>query len=195
MNAVGPAAALVVMARELNVPLPIALGLSLLLFGGLYLVLNPRTETEEGRRQLRAEARAQLDACRVAVARLRGLAAETDRVRVGERVGRICDRAEPVIATLAGRDLSLASATQLAGVFEVAARTLDTYVRVAGEAGSRMPQELRTIVEAVEAEGRLFDQLESELNEWAASVVRDDLVEIEAAIRTLERTLKIQGLS
>ena len=195
VSTVGPAVALAVMVAGPGVSVPVALALSGLLFAGLYLVLNPRTEADEGRLQLRAEAHARLEACQRAVARLRALALAARRAPVGERVLRICERVERVIGVLAGRELSLASATQLAAVFDVAARTFDTYVHMAHEGCAPLSGELRTVVEAVEGEGRLFDQLDAELAEWGARVLRDDLVEIEAAIRTLERTLTIEGLS
>jgi hypothetical protein len=201
VNYLLPAAALVFTALVLDIPVPIGLGLSLLVYAGLYLILNRRTETEEGRFELRVDAEAKLEGCRAAVARLRALAAETDRAQVAERVSRICGRAEHIIATLARRDLSLASATRLASVFEIAARTLDTYVHLVRDthlvrdARPSLPQELRTVVDAVERAGHLFDQLESELDQCASTVVRDELVEIDAAIRTLERTLQIEGLA
>lgn len=195
LNYLLPAAALVFTTLVLDVPLPIALGLSLLVYAALYLILNRRTETDEDRFELRADAAARLEGCRAAVAQLRALAAETDRAEVAERVCRISGRAEHIIATLARRDLSLASATRLASVFELAARTLDTYVHLVHDARPPLPQELRTVVDAVERTGHLFDQLETELDQCAATVVRDELVEIDAAIRTLERTLQIQGLS
>lgn len=194
INILVPVAALVLAVLALEMPLPVALLLSLLLFGGMYLVLNPHTETEEERLQLRAEVWERLAACRATVARLRVLAGEIERAEVSERVMRICARAERVIETLARQDLSLASATRLATVFELAAHTLDTYVRASTDAPPDTP-ELGTVRDAVETEGRLFHQLELELDEWASRAVRDDVVEIEAAIRSLECTLRTEGLS
>ncbi len=188
-----PILTLAVLVFVLNVPLLVAMLLSLVIFVGLYLVLNPRTPPKPGGEEIADEVRQKLDESEVRVLKIRELAPPIYKQEVQARVLRICDLAESILQELKrDEDCTLVTATRLEFVLSETRRILDRYVRIILGGVTAHPEYLKTTVAKIEVD--LLEQVESSLKDFAVKLDQADIVNLEAAIRVLESTLKLEGL-
>ncbi len=189
-----PILTLAVLVFVLNAPLLVGMFLSLVILVGLYLVLNPRTPVEPWREKIKDEVQQKLDESEAKVLRIRELAPPIYKQEVQARVLRICDLAESILQELKrDEDCTLVTATRLEFVLSETRQILDLYVRIILGGVTAHPENLKTTVAKIEVD--LLEQVESSLKDFAVKLDQADIVNLETAIRVLESTLKLEGLS
>jgi DNA-binding SARP family transcriptional activator len=188
-----PPLTLALLVFVLNVPLLVGMLLSLVIFVGLYLVFNPRTQVEQSRQDIKDEIQQKLDESEVKVLRIRDLASPIDKQEVRARVLRICDLADSILQELKrDEDCTLATASRLEFVLSETRQILGFYVQIILGGVTAHPENLKTTIAKIEVD--LLEQLELSLKDFAVKLDQADIVNLEATIRVLESTLKLEGL-
>lgn len=176
----------------IQAPPVLALGVTVLLFGGLFLGLVYRPGVELEKQKLHDEIMTKLEAIRSKIADLRALAHGVGKPETQARVLRICERAEKLLNRLQDeKRVTLAVVTRLDSIFGETRQILSQYVRICDGQMAADPAKLADIQERIET---LLSELEQALGEFAVDLDRGDMAALEAAIRVLENTLKNEGM-
>jgi hypothetical protein len=156
-------------------------------------VFNPRTQVEQSRQDIKDEIQQKLDESEVKVLRIRDLASPIDKQEVRARVLRICDLADSILQELKrDEDCTLATASRLEFVLSETRQILGFYVQIILGGVTAHPENLKTTIAKIEVD--LLEQLELSLKDFAVKLDQADIVNLEATIRVLESTLKLEGL-
>ncbi len=180
-----------------GLPLWFALILALLVFGGLFFILNPKSAREESREQMRNEVADTLTDThnKLQIIRYYGRdVTDKSKLKVRDRIMTICDQADTVINDLkANPDTELATASRLNSTFAQTAEIIKLYSELVNNKVAVPPEKRDELIAKIEND--VLTQIETSLYEFARKLDQGEIVNLEAAIRVLEGNLKAEGLS
>jgi hypothetical protein len=177
-----------------NLPLLLSLILAFLVFTGLFFILNPRSGVEEAKDESQDEVAAKLKDTRAKIGQLRVLAKDVQKQQVREHILKICDLADSTVGDLiSNKDTSIVTATRLSSTFAQTLEILQLYRQLASGQVKTEPAKRDAILAKIE--GDILSEIESSLHDFALKLDQGEVVNLEAAIRVLESTLKLEGIS
>ncbi len=178
----------------LNLPLVLSLLLAVLVFGGLFFVLNPKSAVEESREALKDEVAQKLSDTRSQIALIRYYGRDVTKIPVRDHIAKICDLAEGILKDLAARpDTELATATRFNTTFTETREIVKLYTELAKGQVATTPEKRTELMTKIETD--VLGQIETSLDEFAQKLDQGEIVSLEAAMRVLENTLKLEGIS
>ena len=176
-----------------NLPLLFGFVLAILIFAGLFFMLNPRSSAEERQDQAKEEVAAKLDDTRAKVAHIRALANGIQKQDVRAHVLKICDLADGILKSDNAQTVPLATATRLNYTFAQMDDIVQLYVQILFGKVTVDPAKRDALMGKIE--GDILNSLETSLHDFAIKLDQGEIVNLEATIRVLESTLKLEGLS
>jgi len=188
-----PVVVLAVAVFVFNLPLLFSLALAILVFAGLFFILNPRTGAEERQDQSRAEVEAKLDDTRARVAHIRALANGIQKPNVKAHVQKICDMADGILKNGNAQTVPLATAARLNSTFTQMDDIMQFYIQVIFGKVTLDPSKRDELLGKIERD--ILDSLDTSLHDFAVKLDQGEIVNLEATIRVLESTLKLEGIS
>lgn len=187
-----PLVLLVILAFVVQMPLIVALGISVVVFAGLFFLLNWQTRVEIERQDIADDIRRKLYDCRVRIAQVRALSVRIQNGDVKLLVEQICGQAEGLLEKLEStKSTSLATTSRFEYILAETRDILDRYVQMTRDGGVDEPN--ATLIREIEDE--LLPLLHKSLGEFAESLDQNEMIKLEASIRVLEDTLKKEGLN
>lgn len=188
-----PVVVLAVLFLALHQSLLVSLGISVLVYLGLFFVLNPRTGREQANLDLRDDILEKLDSGRETTARIRRLQSRVPSEDARRRIARICDLSENVLSKLAAdQATTLATAERLVSVLSETYRILDLYIQIVEGKVVAHPDNLKSSVDKVEQD--LLKQIESFLLDFQIKLDQGNMLDVETSIRVMLERLKLEGL-
>lgn len=187
-----PLVLLVILAFVVKMPLLVALGISVIVFAGLFFLLNWQTRAEIERQDIAEDIRRKLYDCRVRIAQIGALAFRIQNEEVKPLVEQICGQAEGLLVRLeSNKSTSLATASRFEYTLTETRDILEKYVQMTRGGGGGGGN--ATLIHEIEDE--LLPLLHKSLGEFAVSLDQNEMIKLEAAIRVLGDTLKTEGLN
>lgn len=164
------------------------LGIAALFVGGLYFFAVVRPRAERKRIQARQEVLTKLDECSDRITETRGCVREAQAPEVKRRLGRICERADKIVAKLeVNEESTLAMATGFEAALNEIHQVICAYVPlVNGQAAG--PDEPKTRAETTQ-----LPAIEQTLDELGKQLDRGDLRGFENAAPAFADTLHKMG--
>ncbi len=194
VNWIVPVLVLVAGVFVFNLPLLLSLVLAVLVFAGFFFVLNPKTGAEESKEAERDQVVQVLNESRAQVGRIRALSNQIPKQTVRDQVGKICQLADNTIADMLSKpDVSLLTASRFSSTFTQTLDILQLYIGLANGKVQTDPAKREELLGKIETD--LLNQLQSSLQDFAAKLDQGQIVTLEATLRVLQTTLKLEGLS
>lgn len=188
-----PIVVLLVTVFVFNVPLWFALPLALVILGAMYFLLNPRSAKQESDEQARLEIEQLLRQARDHVQRMRGLAPKIAKLPVREQVLKFSAMADGILGDMLSKPgVSLLTASRLNSVFAQANDILNFYVQL-NDGRVTTSNEKRAELSA-QIETNVIPQLQTSMHDFAAQQDQSEIISLEAAMRVLDNTLKLEGI-
>ncbi len=188
-----PIIVLLVAVFVFNVPLWFAVPLALVILGALYFLLNPRSAARETQEETRLETEQLLRQTRGNVDRMNKLAPHIVKPSVREQVLKLSAMSDSILREMLSKPgASLLTANRLNSVFGQASDILDFYVQL-NEGRVMTTPEKRAALSA-QIENNVLPQLQASVHDFAAQQDRGEVASLEAAMRVLENTLKLEGI-
>lgn len=185
-----PLVLLVILAFVVQMPLIVALGISVVVFAGLFFLLNWQTRVEIERQDIADDIRRKLYDCRVRIAQIRALSVRIQNGDMKQLVEQICRQAEGLLEKLeSNKSTSLATTSRFEYILAETRDILEKYVQMTRGGGAKNATLIREI------EDELLPLLHKSLGEFAVSLDQNEMIKLEASIRVLEDTLKKEGLN
>ena len=170
-----------------GMPLLWALPIAALSFAGLFFMFNWGTRVEIARLDLRDEIRQKLYACRMHVWEMHAEIAKIRGIGMRQRVERICAQAGNVLSKLEqDSDMTLTTVSRFEFVLGETQNILKQYVQLEPR------DKYQATVKKIDQD--LMPRLETTLAEFAATVEKQDVMQLETSIRVLENLLKTEGI-
>lgn len=189
-----PIIALIVAVFVFNLPLWFAVPLAAVLLGALYFLLNSRTGSEQTQDELRFEVDDLLRETRDQIGRIRSLAPRVQKQSVRDQILKITVMADNIVAELQAKpSTSLMTASRLKYTFAQTNDILGFYTDLVTNRVTTTPEKRALLTAQVEND--VLGQLQTSLHDFAIQQDQNEVVSLEATIRTLENTLKLEGLS
>ena len=176
-----------------NLPLLLSLVLAVLIFAGMFFILNPKTGVQESQDEVQSEVTATLNDTRAKVAHIRGLANGIQKQEVRAHLLKICDLADGTLNDLNGQNIPLATATRLNSTLAQTDEIIQVYVQLVFGKVTAEPAKRDAIMAKIE--GDVLSSLDSSLHDFAVKLDQGEIVNLEATIHVLENTLKLEGIS
>ena len=177
-----------------QVPVWFALALAAVLLGALYFLLNPRSPGQEDQEQVRLETEQLLRDSRDILNKIRLLAPQVPKQDVRDHITKITAMADGELSDmLAKPGTSLLTATRLKGVFSQSYDILNFYTQLVNGKVTTTDDKRAALTSQIES--GVLDQLQTSLHDFASQQDQGEIVSLEASIRVLENTLKLEGLS
>jgi hypothetical protein len=194
INWIVPVAVLALAVLVWQISLPIALGIALVVFGGLYFVLNSADQQQALREASHAEVLQMLDGTKSKVQQIRALSKGVAKPDVRAKLIAICDIADRTSGELAAKnDTELSTASRFDFTFSQTLQIMQLYTQIQKGVVSAEPGKMKALTGKIEND--ILDQIKSSLQEFEVRLGRGDIVSLETAIDLLENTLKLEGLS
>jgi hypothetical protein len=194
INYTVPVAVLILIVLGFGFPWWLGFAVGVMVYSGLFFVLNARPPREQEQVDLRAEIRQKLAECGDAIERLREMAPQVAKTEVRARLASIVATAANLV-----RDLwelpstTLTTATRFQFVTAETLRLLKTYLQIERGEISVEAEKLQPLVRKIEED--LLPQLQTALRDFAVKLDQSELLSLEATIGVLESTLRIEGMS
>lgn len=189
-----PIIALIVAVFVFNLPLWFAVPLAGVLLAALYFLLNSRTSGEQTRDELRQEVQDLLRETRDQIGRIRALAPKVQKQSVRDQILKLSVMADNIVAELQSKpETTLMTASRLKYTFAQTKDILTFYSDLVNNRVTTTPEKRALLTSQVE--NNVLDELSTSLHDFAVQQDQNEVVTLEATIRTLENTLKLEGLS
>lgn len=187
------AALLVLLGTVLGLGMNIILGfvLALLVFLGMFFVLNPKSSAQELAariQQLRRGAPVSMVGAKVEVSRLRHLTVMIDQMALREGILTICDMTSDLLVKLEKQALvSNYTISRINYIFTLMSKSVSGYINLSGQA----PDSTRIdrLVQQLNAD--VVPKVKQALEDY--SVEKDNPAVFEAAVSALETVVKSEG--
>ena len=129
-----------------------SLVLGLLVFGGLFFILNPRSAVEETREEIRDEVARKLADVKTKLALIRFYGRDIPKIPVRNQIMRICDLADQTIAELsANQETPLLTAARLETTFGLTEQVVKLYSGIYTGKLSVEPEKREAIAAKIES--------------------------------------------
>lgn len=177
-----------------QVPVWFALALAAVLLGALYFLLNPRSPSQDDQEQVRLETEQLLRDSRDLVSKIAALAPRVPKQDVRDHIAKITAMADGELSDMLSKPgTSLLTATRLKGVFSQSYDILNFYTQLVN--GKVTTTDDKRTALTAQIESGVLDSLQTSLHDFASQQDQGEITSLEASIRVLENTLKLEGLS
>lgn len=172
----------------------IGLGLAMLVFLGVYFILNPWTPQQEVKLEQERKAEELLEISELNIQQLRNLSRLIKKRTVLQQVHQICDQSDKIIALLREKpNIDLAVVKKLHYIFGQVVRAVTEYINLITGRKRASPDQLNEITQKVENE--ILQEVQSSLQDFADDLSKEDIVHLEAQMKQLESLLSYGGFS
>ncbi len=187
-------AILLILVFVIELQLLLSFVLAILVFVGVFFVLNPWTQAEERKIEQEKKAEELLEISRLNIEQLRNLARLIKKREVLQQVHQICDMSDTILDMLRDKPtIELSVVQKLHYIFGQVVKAVTEYINLITGRKRTSPDRLNTITQKVENE--ILGEVLTALKDFADDLSKEDIVHLEAKMRQLESSLSYGGFS